>query len=131
MKNIFNFIEPAYHLRSNSRLERHNVKSVRYETEILSHLGLKIWNFSPEEYKEIVSIKTSNWEQDVCPCRLCKTIYATYAFYVMSRSSLEINWSDESVGYWKVLKSVLDIEEPSRMMILVALLLKDVKFGKS
>ena len=55
MKNIFNFIEPAYHLRSSSRLERHNVKSVRYETEILSHLGLKIWNFSPEEYEEIVS----------------------------------------------------------------------------
>ena len=49
----------------------------------------------------------------------------------MSRSSLEINWSDESVGYWKVLESVLDIEEPSRMMILLALLLKDVKFGKS
>ena len=27
MKNIFNFTEPAYHLRSNNWLERHNTKS--------------------------------------------------------------------------------------------------------
>ena len=52
MKNIFYFIEPAYHLRSNNRLERHNVKSVSHRTEKISHLGPKIWNLLPEEYKE-------------------------------------------------------------------------------
>ena len=53
MKNIFNFIESAHHLRSNNRLERHDVKSVRYGTETISHLGPKMWNLLPEEYKEI------------------------------------------------------------------------------
>ena len=42
-KNTFNFIEAAYHLRSNNRLERRNVKSVRYGTETTSQLGPKIW----------------------------------------------------------------------------------------
>ena len=46
-----------------------------------------MWSFLLEEYKEIVSLsifqrKTSNWEADVCPCRLCKTIYTANAFYV-------------------------------------------------
>ena len=53
MKNIFHFIEPACHLRSNNRLEKHNVKCLRYRTEKISHLGPKIWNLLPEEYKEI------------------------------------------------------------------------------
>ena len=44
MKNILNFIETAYHLRSNNLLERHNVKSLRNVTETISHLGPKIWN---------------------------------------------------------------------------------------
>lgn len=39
MKNMFNFLESAYHLWSNNRLERHNIKSVRYGTEKISHLG--------------------------------------------------------------------------------------------
>ena len=38
MKNIFNFIEPAYYLRSNNQLERHNVNLVRYGIERISHL---------------------------------------------------------------------------------------------
>ena len=42
MKKIPNFIEPAYHLRSNNWLERHNVKSVRYRIETISHIDAKI-----------------------------------------------------------------------------------------
>ena len=43
MKNVFNFMEPTYHLQSNNWLERLNVKSVTNGTESGSSLGLKIW----------------------------------------------------------------------------------------
>ena len=39
MKNMFYFMESAYHLWINNRLERHNIKSARYGTETISHLG--------------------------------------------------------------------------------------------
>ena len=89
MKNTFNFIEPAYQLRINNRLERHSVKSVRYGTETISHLGPEILNLLPEEYKEIDSlsifkIKTSNWETDECElCQLCKTCIQPLDFIYM------------------------------------------------
>ena len=41
-KNGFNFLNAAYQLRSSSRLERHNVISVRYITETISPLDPKI-----------------------------------------------------------------------------------------
>ena len=56
MKNIFSFIEPVYHLKSNNRLERHNLKSVKYKTETISQPGPKIWNILLEEFKEIDSL---------------------------------------------------------------------------
>ena len=49
MKNIFNFTDPVYHLRSKNRLERHNVKSLSNVTKTISHTGPKIWNLLPEE----------------------------------------------------------------------------------
>ena len=78
MKNIFNFIEPAYHLQSKDWIERHNIITVRYRIETVSHIGAKIWKYLPEEYKKMdpLSIskrKISNFETDECPCRLCKT----------------------------------------------------------
>lgn len=56
MKNIFNFTEPAYHLRSNNWLERHNTKSPNDGNETISHLTRKIWNLFPEESEEIDSL---------------------------------------------------------------------------
>ena len=44
VKNIFNFTDPAYHLRSKNRLERHNVKSLSNVTKTIFHIGPKIWN---------------------------------------------------------------------------------------
>lgn len=52
MKNILNFIESAYHLRSNNVLES-NFKLVRYGTEAVSHMDTKIWKLLPEECREI------------------------------------------------------------------------------
>ena len=48
-------MEPAFHLRSNNCIERHNIKSVWYRTETISQLGPKICNLLLEEYKEINS----------------------------------------------------------------------------
>ena len=53
MKNIFNFIEPAYHLQSKDWIERHNIITVRYRSEIVSHIGAKIWKYLREEYKKM------------------------------------------------------------------------------
>lgn len=79
MNNNFNFVEPAFHLQSSNQLQRHNVKSGRYETETVFLLGSKIWNLSPEKYKEIDSLsvwkrKISNWETGNVPVDYVKHI---------------------------------------------------------
>ena len=86
MKKILNFIEPAYHLRNKNRLERHNVKTVRYVTETISHFGLKIWNLFLEQYKEIDSLsifklKISNWETDNFLANYAKHIYSIWVLF--------------------------------------------------
>ena len=53
MKNILNFMEPGYHLRSNSGLQRLCVKSVGYRAETVSHEGPKMWTLLSEECREI------------------------------------------------------------------------------
>ena len=57
MKNIFNFVEPAYHLRSKQSVRKTYVKSIRYGTKTISHLGPKIWNFSQEEIDSLSIFK--------------------------------------------------------------------------
>ena len=85
MKNIFDFVQSAYHLRSNSRLERHTVKSERYKTEIISHLRLKMWNLLPKEYKDIGSlsaVKRKKFKLGNRWMSVMKNMYRTSGIYL-------------------------------------------------
>ena len=63
---------------SENRFITRNVKSVRYGTETLAHLGPKIWSIIPNDIKEEQSLKLftkkiKQWKPERCPCKLCKT----------------------------------------------------------
>ena len=62
-----------------------NVSSVKYGTETITSLGVKIWKILPRDSKEPTSLSTfnskiRNWETDNCPCRLCKTYVQRVGF---------------------------------------------------
>ena len=63
---------------SENKLETRNVRTVRYGTETLAHLGHKIWAIIPSETKDEPSSndftrKIKRWKTAKCPCKLCKT----------------------------------------------------------
>ena len=63
---------------SKNMLDTRNVRTVRYGTESLAHLGHKIWAKIPTEIKDEPSLndftrKIKRWRTDKCPCKLCKT----------------------------------------------------------
>ena len=56
----------------------HNVRTVTYGINTLSHMGPKIWLLIPDEIKasctlSIFKRKITKWKPVDCPCRLCKT----------------------------------------------------------
>ena len=63
---------------SENMFKTRNVKSVRYGTETLAHLGPKIWSIISSDLKEEQSLKLftkkiKQWKPERCPCKLCKT----------------------------------------------------------
>ena len=77
-------ISSVFHLKENNRyslrnvyeLYSHNSRTVKYDTETISYLALKIWSIVPQTVKESTSIyffktKIRKWKPD-CPCRLCR-----------------------------------------------------------
>ena len=78
MDDVFNFKNLAYNFQNAESLNRSNVSCVKYGTETITSLGVKIWKIVPNDYKGLTSLSTfkskiKNWETDKCPCRLCKT----------------------------------------------------------
>ena len=77
MKNVFHFnTSIPYNLGSRSELYSRNPKRVKYGTETMSYLALKIWSLVPNAIKSSKSLDISKstikqWEPD-CPCHLCK-----------------------------------------------------------
>jgi len=65
-----------------------NVKTVKYGTETLSHLGPKIWSLIPDDMKTFsfskFTKKIRQWKPDKCPCRLCKTYIKGVGFVKLS-----------------------------------------------
>ena len=58
---------------SENMFNTRNVKSIRYGTETLSHLGPKIWSIIPSHIKEEQSLtlftkKIKQWKPERCPC---------------------------------------------------------------
>ena len=77
MCNIFPIKENIkYH--SKNKFRTRNVRTVKYGTETLAHLGPKIWDIVPDDIKgerSVMAFKTKikNWRPSACPCKLCKT----------------------------------------------------------
>ena len=60
-----------------SQFYRPKVNSAYNGTESVSFLGLKIWEFLPNELKDIGNLAVfkkaiDKWSPEKCPCRLCK-----------------------------------------------------------
>ena len=57
MKEIFVFQEnEIYNLRNTNHLARKNIRTIQYETESISNLGVKLWNLLPREIKNSSSL---------------------------------------------------------------------------
>ena len=64
---------------------KNHLSSVCTGTELLSFLGLKIWNLVPLELKqlgslEVFKLKIKKWIPFECPCRLCRTYIQQVGF---------------------------------------------------
>ena len=57
--------------------QTHNIRTVTWGTESLSHLGPKLWSLLPIEMKKLPMLKLFKpairlWRTENCPCRICK-----------------------------------------------------------
>ena len=62
-----------------------NVRTVKYGTNTLSHLGPKIWLIIPDDIKECSTLKSfkkniKQWKPVECPCNLCKVYIKNVGF---------------------------------------------------
>ena len=80
MSQVFSLKKTTKYCSNNPFVTR-NVRTVRYGTETLAHLGPKIWAIIPNDFKESESLKLFKskikfWKPSLCPCKLCKTYIA-------------------------------------------------------
>ena len=77
MSQVFPLKKYVKYFSKNPFMTR-NVRTVRYGTETLAHLGPKIWAIIPNVIKDTNSVKLFKskiklWKPEKCPCKLCKT----------------------------------------------------------
>ena len=86
MNNIFKVNQTVpYDSRKRNVLQSRNLSSVRYGTETISYMALKIWTLIPKTIKNHDGLKSfkqkiRKWKPD-CPCRLCK-VYLQHVGFV-------------------------------------------------
>ena len=77
-----------YDLRMRNELYVRNPKTLRYGTETISFLSLKIWSLIPQNIKDFGSLPCFKKKKNIrkwkpnCPCRLYKNIFATCWFHI-------------------------------------------------
>ena len=86
MKQVFDFQEPYYNLRSEtSQFRRENIKTTHYGIQSAKFLGPKIWTMVPQniknckflqEFKRLIKV----WKPKTCLCRMCKRCVANIGF---------------------------------------------------
>ena len=74
-----------YGLRNNRSWETFNVRTVKYGTETIRHMGPKTWDIVPSEIKVSTSLlefkqKIKRWIPNECTCRLCKSYIYNLGF---------------------------------------------------
>ena len=86
MKQVFDFQEPYYNLRSEtSQFRRENIKTTHYGIQSAKFLGPKIWAMVPQNIKNCKSLQEFKklikvWKPKACPCRMCKKYVANIGF---------------------------------------------------
>ena len=86
MKQVFDFQEPYYNLRSEtSQFRRENIKTTHYGIQSVKFLGPKIWAMEPQNIKNCKSLQEFKklikvWKPKTCPCRMCKKYVANIGF---------------------------------------------------
>ena len=75
MSDVFPLKQSVKYGSDNPFMTR-NVRTVRYGTETLAHLGPKVWSMIPSEMKKASSLKSfkvqiKQWKPVKCPCKLC------------------------------------------------------------
>ena len=85
MKEMFEFPESKYNLR-NTKTISYRIRTTKYGTETISHLGPKIWDMLPAECKDANSLmefkhRIKKWIPENCPCRLCKRYVGEIGFH--------------------------------------------------
>ena len=78
MKEVFEIVEGPHALRNELKLKLRKIHSVRYEIEVTSLVGTRVWNSLPSDLKQFKSLelfksKSKNWIPENFPCKLCKT----------------------------------------------------------
>ena len=86
MKQVFDFQEPYYNLRSEtSQFRRENIKTTHYGIQSVKFLGPKIWAMVPQNIKNCKSLQEFKklikvWKPKACPSRMCKNYVANIGF---------------------------------------------------
>ena len=85
MQELFTEKVHQYDLRNKGSWETHNVRTVKYGTETIRHMGPKTWELVPTEIKESKTLlefkqKIKRWKTNECTCRLCKTYIYSLGF---------------------------------------------------
>ena len=86
MKQVFDFQEPYYNLRSEtSQFRRENIKTTHYGIQSVKFLGPKIWAMVPQNIKNCKSLQEFKrlikvWKSEACLGRICKKCVANIGF---------------------------------------------------
>ena len=86
MKQVFDFQEPYYNLRSEtSQFRRENIKTTRFGIKSFKFLGPKMWVMVPQNIRNCKSLQKFKklikvWNPKAYPCRMCKTYFANIGF---------------------------------------------------
>ena len=85
MQELFTEKVHQYDLRNKGSWETHNVRTVKYGSETIRHMGQKTWELVPTEIKESKTVlefkqKIKRWKTNECTCRLCKTYIYSLGF---------------------------------------------------
>ena len=81
MKQVFDFQEPYYNLRSEtSQFRRKNIKTTHYGIQ-----SVKLWAMVRQNIKNCKSLQGFKklikvWKPKACPCRMCKKYVANIGF---------------------------------------------------
>ena len=85
MKQLFDFQEPYYNLRSEtSQFRRENIKATHYAIQSVKFLGPRYGACYLKISKTVRLLRfkklTKVWKHEACPCRMCKKYVANIGF---------------------------------------------------